>query len=116
MPNSIVKSRKKAFQNQVGRCYYCKSPMWQRDVRKFAKDNRISVSAAARFKCTAEHLTARCDGGTNSKKNIVAACLFCNSTRHKRKKPPTPSKYRADIQRRIKKGKWHPVELHLACR
>jgi hypothetical protein len=103
-----------AFKKQKGRCYYCESPMWHKDIKNFAEKYGISKSAATRFQCTAEHLKARCDGGINEKKNIVAACLFCNNNRHHRKKPPAPSDYRADIRRRLNKGKWHPRDLHLA--
>lgn len=111
MSNPIAKPRLDAFKNQAGLCYYCKSPMWLNGVECFATKHAISISAAFRFQCTAEHLTARCDGGSNRKKNIVAACLFCNKKRHQRKIPPAPLKYRALIQRRLKQGKWHPKEL-----
>jgi 5-methylcytosine-specific restriction endonuclease McrA len=111
MPNPISKARLDAFHKQAGLCFYCKSRMWLKDVEYFALKYAISKSAAARFQCTAEHLTARCDGGNNSKKNIVAACFFCNNNRHRRKVPPAPDKYKAQIQMRLKQGKWHPNEL-----
>ncbi len=111
MAKQITKSRLYAFQKQSGRCYYCGSHMWQDDQKGFAKKYAISVAAAARFQCTAEHLIARCDGGRNSRNNIVAACLNCNGVRHQRKSPPTHGKYREDIQRRLKKGKWLPSSL-----
>ena len=116
MSNPISKPRLHAFRNQAGLCYYCKSPMWLDDVGSFAMKHKISILAAARFQCTAEHLTARCDGGSNGENNIVAACLFCNQNRHRRKIPPAPHKYREQIQRRLKRGKWHPKELqHIVC-
>ena len=117
MPSPIVKPRLDAFRKQAGRCYYCGSLMWLDDKEGFAIKHLISISAAAKFKCTAEHLVARCDGGGNSKLNIVAACLFCNNTRHRMKNAPTPNKYKEHIQRRLNKGKWHPRSLqHLVSR
>ena len=112
MSNPIVKSRFDAFRNQNGRCYYCGSLMWQNDKEGFAAKHSISIAEAAKFKCTAEHLVARCDGGGNYKSNIVAACLFCNGQRHRIKKVPSPIKYRERIQKRLNKGKWHPKSLH----
>lgn len=111
MSPQVIKSRIHAFKNQSGRCYYCGSHMWQDDQKGFAEKYAISVSAAARFQCTAEHLIARCDGGRNGKSNIVAACRTCNSVRHKRKSPPDPPKYKADIQKRLRRGKWLPEHL-----
>lgn len=117
MPNPLAKPRLNAFHNQSGLCYYCDKPIWLDDVKSFASRHGLSAPAALRFKCTAEHLTARCDGGGNNKSNIVAACWFCNSKRHKRKKPPAPQQYKALVQRRLKKGKWHPKVLqHLVSR
>ena len=117
MPSPIVKPRLDAFRKQAGRCYYCGSLMWLDDKEGFAIKHLISISAAAKFNCTSEHLVARCDGGGNSKLNIVAACLFCNNTRHRMKNAPTPNKYKEHIQRRLNKGKWHPRSLqHLVSR
>lgn len=112
MSNNFSKQRLTAFKKQSGRCYYCGSHMWLTNVKKFAFEHNISESEAARFQCTAEHMLARCDGGNNSSENIVAACRFCNNTRHKRKTPLVPNKFKSLIQKRLKKGKWHPHELH----
>lgn len=111
MPSKFSKQRLAAFDKQSGRCYYCGSLMWLSNGKRFATENKISESEATRFQCTAEHLQARCDGGQNSFKNIVAACRFCNTTRHKCKTPPNPEKYKSHIKRRLKKGKWHPGRL-----
>jgi hypothetical protein len=86
--------------------------MWLNDQEGFATQHSISSAVAAKFKCTAEHLVARCDGGSDDKNNIVAACLFCNGVRHRMKKPPAPVEYKEHIQRRLNKGKWHPRLLH----
>lgn len=112
MSNNFSKQRLTAFKKQSGRCYYCGSHMWLTNVKKFAFEHNISELEAARFQCTAEHMLARCDGGNNSSENIVAACKFCNNTRHKRKNPLVPNKFKSLIHKRLKKGKWHPHELH----
>ena len=112
MTNPISKHRFHAFQNQSGRCYYCSSVMWLTGKNNFASEHAISIAEAEKFKCTAEHLVARSDGGNNSKSNIVAACRFCNEGRHRRKNPPNPDKYRKHVQGRIGKGKWHPKAQH----
>jgi 5-methylcytosine-specific restriction endonuclease McrA len=113
MSNStIVKHRLAAFKRQNGRCYYCGSFMWRENKEIFAIKYAISIQEAAKYKCTAEHLVARCDGGDNSNNNIVAACHFCNGVRHRRKIAPDPAKYREHIQRRLSKGKWHPKSQH----
>lgn len=114
MPNALINFRREAFQNQNGRCFYCGSLMWTKDVKGFARSHGISEIEAARFQCTAEHLTARCDGGRTSRDNIVAACRFCNIKRHRRKNPLAPDIYRAYIKKRYKKGKWHPKKLRNA--
>lgn len=111
MSNRIAKLRLDAFQNQNGRCYYCGSPMWLNNQKDFAIQHSISISEATKLKCTAEHLVPRCDGGDNCKRNIVAACLFCNGTRHRIKNPPAPIQYKEHVQRRLNKGKWHQKSL-----
>jgi len=112
MPNFFSKQRIAAFKKQSGRCYYCGSFMWLENCKKFAIKYSISESEAARFQCTAEHLLARSDGGNNSSENIVAACRFCNGTRHRRKTPLVPNKYKSYIHKRIRQGKWHPYKFH----
>lgn len=112
MSSNISKQRLSAFKKQSGKCYYCGSMMWLKKRKKFSIEHGITDSEASRFQCTGEHLLAKCDGGKDSYKNIVAACLFCNNVRHKRKKPPKPAKYKSIIQGRLSKGKWHPRKLH----
>lgn len=111
MANSLAKKRLIAFKKQSGHCYYCKAPTWLSSKEGFANQYRITESDASRLQCTAEHLIARCEGGSNDSDNIVAACLFCNTKRHQRKKSYSPDKYREFIQRRLAKGKWHPESL-----
>lgn len=111
MSRKISKQRIAAFHNQSGRCYYCDSPIWEDNPKEFAKKHHISNKQAARFKCTAEHLLARCDGGKDLQANIVAACTFCNKTRHQKKNPRCPQEHKAHILKRLKQGKWHPRNI-----
>ena len=106
------KYRGRKYGAQHHTCFYCAFPMWTQAPADFAHKYCISVREALRFRCTAEHLRARCDGGTSRVDNIVAACWFCNSQRHHRKKPPQPDTYRAFIQRRLARQSWHPPWLH----
>lgn len=106
MAKSIPRHRKTAFELQNGRCCYCGFQMWQESVEAFAKLHRISVSQAKQFQCTAEHLTARKDGGKDSRSNIAAACARCNLLRHQRKSAPGPLKYQELVQKRLDKGRW----------
>ena len=113
MPCSIAKHRLAAFNRQEGRCFYCGLPMWLKHPAEFAAKYRISEGAVSRFQCTAEHLKARHDGGTNSDGNIVAACRHCNMTRHRISPPPNPATYQKRVRRRVLAGKWHPRSVLL---
>lgn len=104
MPSKIQSLRLQAFQQQRGRCWYCGVLMWHRSPEELPG---IPAKAAARLRCTAEHLTAQCDGGRDVAGNVVAACAHCNQTRHKRKSPPEPKIYLADVRRRLAQGGWH---------
>ncbi|WP_447751601.1 HNH endonuclease [Pseudomonas nicosulfuronedens] len=104
---SIQTIRTKAFQRQAGRCTYCGCPMWQSSPEHFAQQHQVTRKQASAFRCTAEHLHARCDGGTDAAGNIAAACYWCNSRRHQAKRPLSPEAYRAKVQQRMGKGRWH---------
>ena len=108
MPKSITKHRLTAFERQNGRCHYCGLPMWNKQPTELTAKYRITEGEASRLRCTAEHLVAKQDGGTDSKDNIVAACQFCNWTRHSIPSQPNPTNYRKRVGRRIRAGKWHP--------
>jgi len=107
MPSKVVKYRQQAFLNQAQRCYYCGFLMWEGNPEEFAAFHRISLPQAQRFQCTAEHLDARQDGGTNAKSNIVAACLHCNQARHRMQPAPTPEDLRQVISKQLKNNCWH---------
>jgi hypothetical protein len=108
MPKTLAQSRAAAFSLQSGRCYYCSLPMCAGDVGFFAAAHGLSVAQAGRLRCTAEHMHARCDGGSSVRPNIVAACLFCNGKRHKRKRPLSSAEYKAFVEERMSQGRWHP--------
>jgi len=82
MNQSIAYFRARAFEEQQGRCFYCGFSIWNEDAESFA-------SSATQFRCTAEHLIARKDGGKNTRANIVAACHLCNKRRHASKRQHT---------------------------
>jgi len=107
MTSKISQLRSIAHFRQAGRCYYCNLPMWTDNPQRFAAKYQITLKQAKPFQCTAEHLQARQDGGSNTQPNIVAACLHCNQKRHKRKIPPSPDDYKTFIDKRIKAQRWH---------
>lgn len=111
MPSKIAKLRHQAFVRQDGRCYYCGRPMCSGDLEQFAERLNSSLRFARRYLCTAEHLLSVQDGGKDTAANIVAACAFCNATRHRFKFPPHPEAYRRHVASRIRRGKWHPQLL-----
>ncbi|MBU1215538.1 MAG: HNH endonuclease [Gammaproteobacteria bacterium] len=106
MPSQIARHRHSSFVNQSGRCFYCGHPMWESDISTFAESHKLSLRQARIYRCTAEHLVAKIDGGSNSAKNIVAACHWCNKNRHARKKAPTPIEYMEFIKKRLAQGRW----------
>ncbi|WP_420714781.1 HNH endonuclease [Roseateles sp. SL47] len=106
MPSKIQTLRRKAFDHQDGRCWYCGVHMW------LASPDELSVarrSGLSRLRCTAEHLVPRASGGRDAPENVVAACLHCNCTRHRRRAPPEPTAYRSEVMRRTRREGWHPA-------
>lgn len=96
--------RKRAFVRQNGFCFYCNHQMWETGFKKkFIVATGMTNAQADRFQCTAEHLLPRHCGG----KKIVAACLFCNTRRPRRRNYMTPEQYKLHVLRRLKTGKWH---------
>ena len=91
---SLSRFRATAFSEQGGLCYYCNQSMWLLDVARFAAEFGLTLGQAKLFRCTAEHLVPRCDGGTDARSNIVAACVDCNGTRHRCKMPLPPDRWR----------------------
>lgn len=104
---SLTRSRSVAFTRQSGRCFYCGCEMWLCNSQDFCARYSLTPVQAKRFQCTGEHLLAKQDGGGTGQDNIVAACAFCNRTRHKRKKPLEPDAYGAYVRKQLAKRSWH---------
>ncbi|WP_426116830.1 HNH endonuclease [Massilia sp. PWRC2] len=92
--------------------------MWHEDSEVFSREYRIPKRFTRYLRCTAEHLVARQDHGADAADNIVAACLWCNSMRHKGRshKAPEPNIYQAQVQRLVSAGRWHPLAASARCR
>lgn len=107
MATTLALRRHFAFQAQSGRCFYCGLPMWESSPEEFVRAFGINPVQARRLQCTAEHLQARCDGGSDSSSNIVAACLHCNQTRHRMRPAPDHETFRTLVRRQRLNGAWH---------
>ncbi len=98
--------RRKKMLAQGGRCFYCDLPMWDEALNPSLPLACRSAELPKILRCTAEHLHPRSEGGANTPDNIVAACLFCNNARHRRKRPLSPEAHRAHVQQRMAAGRW----------
>jgi len=65
------------------------------------------LRALRQFELTAEHLKPRSEGGADTENNIVAACWFCNKSRHRRKLPMTPERFKQYVRDRMAANRWH---------
>lgn len=81
--------------------------MWQDDPTPLMLKLGMSRKAAQLFKCTAEHLLARQDGGRNEPDNVVAACAYCNHSRHRAKAPLPPGDFVRRVRSRLQSHRWH---------
>ncbi|MGZ3765951.1 MAG: HNH endonuclease [Mucilaginibacter sp.] len=59
--------------------------MWSHNAVELVSEYDLTLKQARHFQCTGEHLEAHSQGGTVAQANIVAACRFCNQTRHRQK-------------------------------
>lgn len=109
--NKLAKLKIVHANQQNWRCYYCGFPMWQGDPTIFAARYRLPAAALNRFQCTAEHMQPRMNGGEDRRENIVAACQFCNQTRHRMSEVLSPAAFRQHVSKRVRTGKWHPREF-----
>lgn len=91
------------------RCWYCGVQMWHLSPAELIG---VPTRAASRLQCTAEHLVARRDGGKDEAANVVTACVHCKHTIHKRKNPPSPDSYLADVRKQLERGRWHQNWVH----
>jgi len=112
MSRKIQKLRLLAYERQNGRCYYCDAPIWLKKIAEFTAKYGISRRQAYRYQGTAEHLVARQDGGSDDATNIVAACWFCNSRRHRRTRALSNEAFKKMVSKRIMHDKWHPKHLN----
>ena len=108
MPARLETSRLLAFRRQGGLCFYCNLPLWLDDPDAFRKRYPLSARQHELRRCTAEHLTARQDGGGDEPGNVVAACWVCNVRRHRCKEAVPPARHRSRVQQRLAAGKWLP--------
>jgi hypothetical protein len=106
MCRGIHRSRARAFHHQRRRCYYCGVSMWLSSPTELGLAG-LHCAASKRLQCTAEHLQARCDGGSDQVANIAAACWHCNQLRHRRRRPLGPTEFLQYVQHRVRKGAWH---------
>jgi hypothetical protein len=116
MPTRIVKYRQKAFSEQAGRCYYCMVPVWDHSPEAFTSLHSISRRLAPLLRCTAEHLHPKGAGGRDTASNIVAACAFCNQTRHRARIPLEPMAFLRRVRSRMMKRRWHSAAVHRLLR
>ena len=84
--------------------------MWSSRPGVFRKRYNLQWRTVRRYQCTAEHLLARQDGGKDGANNIVAACYFCNQTRHNSKRVQTADKYLIRVRRRVASGTWETMQ------
>ncbi|MGY0618443.1 HNH endonuclease [Lysobacter sp. A378] len=116
MSKSIVHARNFAAHKQDNLCYYCGVLMLLGEPGLFLTKHRVSKRQARLLQCTAEHVVPRCDGGTNGRSNIVAACFFCNHTRHARPQPLDTPAYKRFVQHRVARGRWLLASLPSSLR
>jgi len=113
---SLVNPRIHAFKKQNGCCYYCNQLMWMISPDELMCKYNITVGQASLLQCTGEHLVAHKDGGGATQCNIVAACWYCNSRRHRRVRIVDPENYKRRVQSRLNRGGWHGIQIVIAPR
>jgi HNH endonuclease len=111
MASSSKVLRHRAALHQRFRCYYCRLLIWIEDPNGFAARHKLTTVQTRLLRCTAEHLRARGDGGSNRRDNVVAACFYCNSRRHRMRNPLSPPEYQARVRRRMREGRWLAADL-----
>ncbi|MBS8225349.1 hypothetical protein [Vannielia litorea] len=110
MNSALQTIRTRKFAEQKGLCHYCMQAMWSGDPKTFCAQHGISRRKAKLFQCTAEHLLANQNGGVVSATNIVAACRYCNATRHRAKRPLEPEAYKRKVANRLEAGRWNRLK------
>lgn len=103
--------RRKKMIAQEGLCYYCGLHMWDEALNLCLPVSCRATRLPKILRCTAEHLHPRSEGGANTPDNIVAACWYCNISRHRRKRPQSPEGHRVHVQKRMAAGRWHAAQV-----
>lgn len=85
--------------------------MWLEHPGEAFGNAKISSKVVGNLRCTAEHLNPVSDGGKDDPTNIVAACQFCNWTRHKAKKVLPPGRYAQRVRKRVALWRWHDAAI-----
>lgn len=103
-------NRQKAYRAQGCRCHYCGVLMPEpKRIKQFCQEHQIDLADAQRIQLTAEHLVPVSEGGTNSRSNIVAACWYCNHTRHHGAPVGLDHQaYAQWVKQQQLLGQWHP--------
>lgn len=86
--------------------------MWLDDIHAFLARYPLTHRQALLRKCTAEHLQPKQDGGGAGRVNIVAACAFCNHTRHRAHVALDATRYARKVRTRLAKGAWLPADVY----
>lgn len=107
----LQRFRKRAYKRQGRRCFYCTCEMWVAESIPFQRRYGGTAGQAKAFRCTAEHVIAKSEGGKCSARNIVAACLRCNSGRHARKHPKSAAEFAAFVRARLLVVRWHCFDV-----
>jgi 5-methylcytosine-specific restriction endonuclease McrA len=117
MATKLQKLRHAAYVKQGGLCFYCNLPIWEDDEEVCSEILSIPERLTKLLRCTAEHLCAKQDAGADVPDNIVAACWWCNSQRHRiPTAAPRPEVYRAKVRKSVQRGGFHPVVASVAAR
>jgi 5-methylcytosine-specific restriction endonuclease McrA len=117
MSTKLSRLRHAAFKRQHGLCFYCSVPLLTSLRTPGLSPTSGSPTRVLRLlQCTAEHCIPRCEGGKDHRDNVVAACLFCNQTRHKAKIALSSERFAAHVRKRLSAGRWHPPGLVHAAR
>ena len=106
-----IRLRDRAFREQLGCCFYCKVPMWLRDPTSYLRTYAVPRNCVRLLQCTAEHLRPISERGRDAEYNIVAACAFCISTRHRARKVQPADRFTQLVRRPVAKGQWHTREI-----
>ena len=104
--------RRQQVRAQRGLCFYCRQPMWQDCPERFVRQYGLRGARVHWLQATAEHMYARCRDGADQPGNIVAACRYCNSRRHRTPYPLPLGDYARKAKQRLTAGKSPGCDLN----